>query len=170
MATPHRKQNLTRSSLIEDFEIKDSLFLFKEAFTPLSRLPGSKTPLTTLGKPPCTSAAFDAAYEQLVRRLLPSISAHLRQLEGLDLGVENNRELAKAISRLLSRFGCSLICPHCQAPALALRYSKSGNATAPVFKYRHHSTSHGATKSVGPLNVWLGRPDTKYFPEIYSLT
>ena len=133
------------------------LSLIQEAITP-PRASSAMEELTSLGVRPCTPDGIDAAFTRLVAKLLPALADYLKQLEGLNLGVEKNADLAKCITRLLKRFDCALVCPHCQEKAGALRYTQCGNAVTPVFKYQHQRTSHGGTKSVGPLNLVSGRP------------
>jgi hypothetical protein len=151
-----RHEHSRRAASKKESEIADFATLFAEALTP-PRLE-SKDRLTSLGALAGTPGAVDAAFDKLVDRLLPTIGDHLKTLAGVNLGVAENAKFAKAITRLLNRFGCSLICPHCKRLA-TLSYSKSGNAKTPVFRYRHREGFHGGTIAVtGPLEIVRGRP------------
>ena len=132
-------------------DVTTYLSLFTESLTPLEEQSGE---LTSLGKKPCTASAVDAAYDVLIDRLLPTLAAHLKTLEGSNLGVEANRELASALNALLKKTGCALLCPHCQQAAYAIRYVRSGTAKNPVFKFDHHQGgTHGAKSYLSNLNL-----------------
>lgn len=148
-ATPEQHQIKTAANN----DLADVIVLFAEALTLPSRPFERSSRLTSTGTLPCTPAAFDAAFNRLVDRLMPTLSTHFKELEGLNLGVAQNAELAKTITRLLTRLECSLVCPHCHELASALRYTKSGNAKTPVFKYWHRTKGHGGTVSTGPLEL-----------------
>lgn len=121
--------------------------LLVEALTP-----GNPGDSTSLGYRAGTPAAFDAAFSVLVERVLPSLHEHAKKLEGANFGVSQNAALARGISNMLARLNCKLICPHCGRLSV-LRYTQSGTARTPVFKYRHGNTAHGATTSVGRLDI-----------------
>ena len=127
------------------------LSLITESLTP-NLVEGNA--LTTLGQKPCTPSAVDAVFDKLIDRLLPTLAAHLKTLEGLNLGVEANHELVKSLNALLKRTGCQLMCPHCQQPAYALRYRFAGTSTTPVFQYAHRpGVTHGGRSALNTLTL-----------------
>ena len=152
MASQERHAKRISTSRHGEGAYAQDLLLLTEALTPT--LENGKPVRTSLGQLPCTPAAVDAACDNLVDRLLPTLAAHLKSLERLDLGVDSNRELANSINQLLKRLKCGLVCPHCNELAYALRYVRSGTARNPVFKYDHRSGGpHGGTTNLSTLTI-----------------
>ena len=149
----NQKQNAQRSTQVTRSQdnVTSYLSLITESLTPPAERLGG---FTSLGKKPCSVSAVNAAYDVLIDRLLPTLAAHLKTLEGSNLGVEANRELANSLNALLKKTGCALLCPHCQQAAYAIRYVRSGTAKNPVFKFDHHQGgTHGAKSYLSNLNL-----------------
>jgi hypothetical protein len=85
-------------------------------------------------------------------RLVPDLQRHLVALEGRNLGEIGNADFAKSLTRMLRRLGFQLECCQCALPAVALRYSRAGNAN--VFRFEHTPlVRHGGTTAIPRLEL-----------------
>lgn len=99
-----------------------------------------------------TPDAVDEAVDLLMARLGPDLQRHLDSLDGRNLGKIGNAEFAKSLTRMLRRLGFQLECCQCGLPAVALRYSRAGNAN--VFRFEHTpSVRHGGTTAIPRLEL-----------------
>lgn len=107
------------------------------------------------GQPvPGTPEAIDLAFRSLAMRLAPDLQKHLDTLVGKDFGIERNRELAKAVTRLLRHLDCGLICPHCADAARSILFAQTGNDGGFTFRYEHDAGNrHGGTRAVPELKL-----------------
>lgn len=142
--------------ILEGWERTDVLQLI-HAVDPIRIIEGSIQgacrPSTHIG-----ADAVEAAFNQLISRLVPTLQEHLDTLVGQDFGLEQNAKLSKAITRLLRRLGCALECPHCQERSV-LRFSRMKGEHG-YFRYEHTpSKRHGGTKAVGPLKLLTSESD-----------
>jgi hypothetical protein len=131
--------------------IETELEMLCDALTPIGVNDSSSR--RTARPPPGTPEALDAAFDQIVGRLIPDLQRHLDTLVGKNFGPDANIQLSKAINALLIRLGCVLECPRCQAPA-KLRYTVYDRHNGPQFKYEHTPQKRcGGTRAFGPMKL-----------------
>lgn len=103
---------------------------------------------------PGTPEAVDEAFRDLAMRLAPELQKHLNTLVGRDFGIEGNRELAKAVTRLLRHLDCGLACPHCAEVARSILFAQAGSDRGFIFRYEHDAGNrHGGTRKVPELTL-----------------
>ena len=105
-----------------------------------------------------TREAVDQAFGILALRLVPILQAHLDTLVGrTDLDNQQSADLAKALTLLAKRLNLAFECPHCMAPARALRYGKTATRGKVGWRYEHsENLKHGGSSHPPRLKL-VGR-------------